>query len=116
MTTLQTPQSIHATIHQDAINEVAGFFNATTEDILNELLQNARRSGATEVEITTQEDQVTVTDNGVGISDPAAILAFGHTGWENKTAQSEHAAGMGFYALARSEQVRVRSKPRAIAS
>ena len=111
MTTLQTPQSIHATIHQDAINEVAGFFNATTEDILNELLQNARRSGATEVEITTQEDQVTVTDNGVGISDPAAILAFGHTGWENKTAQSEHAAGMGFYALARSEQVRVRSKP-----
>ena len=110
MTTLQTPQTIRATIHEDAINKVAGFFNATTKDILNELLQNSRRSGATQVEIITQGDQVTVIDDGAGISDPAAILAFGHTAWENRAAQNEHAAGMGFYALARSDQVRVRSK------
>ena len=110
MTTLQTPESIHASIHQDAINRVAGFFNATTKDILNELFQNARRSGATRVDITTQDNQVTVTDDGAGISDPATILAFGQTGWEDKTAQSEHPAGMGLYALARSQQVTIRSK------
>ena len=112
MTTIQTPQSIHATIHEDAINRVAGFFNAGTRDILNELLQNARRSGATRVDITIQPDRVTVADDGTGIADPAAILAFGQSGWDNRAARSEHAAGMGFYALARSERVRVTSKHR----
>lgn len=112
MTTIQVPQSIHATIHEDAINRVAGFFNAGTKDILNELLQNARRSGATRVDITTQPDRITVADDGAGIADPAAILAFGQSGWDNRAAQSEHAAGMGFYALARSERVRVSSRRR----
>ena len=112
MTTMQVPQSIHATIHEDAINRVAGFFNAGTKDILNELLQNARRSGATRVDITTQPDRITVADDGAGIADPAAILAFGQSGWDNRAAQSEHAAGMGFYALARSERVRVTSRRR----
>ena len=111
MTTPQVPSSIRATIHQDAINRVAGFFNATPQDILNELLQNARRSGATQIDITTEDDRVTLADDGAGIPDAAVILAFGQTGWEEKTAQNEHPAGMGLYALARSEQVRVRSKP-----
>ena len=110
MTTPQTPKFIHATIHEEAINKVAGFFNATAKDILNELLQNSRRSGATQVDITTQNDQVTVTDNGAGISDPAALLAFGQTGWDDETTQGEHPAGMGLYALARSKQVRIRSQ------
>ena len=106
----QVPDTILASIHQDAINRVSEFFNATTRDILNELLQNARRSGATRVDITTQPDSVTITDDGHGITDPRALLAFGQTTWESEAATNEHPAGMGLYALARRERVRIRSK------
>ena len=111
MVTKQIPQSIQASIHQDAINRVSQFFNATTSDILNELLQNARRSGASRVDVTTQEGRITISDNGQGISDPAAILAFGQTAWDTQTELSERPAGMGLYALARCKLVTVRSKP-----
>ena len=111
MTTPQIPQSIQASIHQDAINRVSQFFNATTSDILNELLQNTRRSGATKVDITTTPGLVTLTDDGAGIKDPSTLLAFGQTGWDEKTALSEHPAGMGLYALARCKVVTVSSKP-----
>ena len=111
MVTKQIPQSIQASIHQDAINRVSQFFNATTSDILNELLQNARRSGASRVDVTTQDGRLTISDNGQGISDPAAILAFGQTAWDTQTELSERPAGMGLYALARCKLVTVRSKP-----
>ena len=110
MTTTQLPRSIQASIHQDAINRVSEFFNASTTDVLNELLQNARRSGAGRVDITTEEGRITVADDGHGIEDPAAILAFGQTSWEDQAARDEHPAGMGMYALARRKLVVVRSK------
>ena len=108
-TTAHIPDSIQASIHQHAINRVSEFFDATTTDILNELLQNSRRSGATRVDITTRPDSVTLTDDGHGITDPRALLAFGQTTWESEAANNEHPAGMGLYALARRKNVRIRS-------
>ena len=113
MTTKQIPNQIQASIHQDAINRVSEFFNASTSDIMNELLQNSRRSGATKVDITLEEHSITVADDGKGIMDPEAVLAFGMTGWDKETTKSEHPAGMGLYAMARREQVCIRSKSRA---
>ena len=118
MTTIQTelPESIRATIHQDAISRVPSFFNATTTDILNELLQNARRSGASRVDATARVNReaqawdITLQDDGQGIRDPRAILAFGQSGWEERRTLDEHPAGMGIYALARSEDVEIASK------
>ena len=110
MVNKQIPQSIQASIHQDAINRVSQFFNATTADILNELLQNARRSGASRVDVTTQEDRITLSDDGHGIKEPSTILAFGQTAWDTQTELSERPAGMGLYALARRNLVTVRSK------
>ena len=112
MTTKQMPQQIRASIHQDAINRVPEFFNATTTDILNELLQNSRRSGASRVDITMGYDDFTISDDGHGIEDPNDILAFGGTGWEEQAAVDEHPAGMGLYSLARRENVRIRSRTR----
>ena len=110
--TSEPVRTIQATIHQDAIQRVSAFFNATTAEVLNELLQNARRSGATEVSITTNESAQTMTvqDDGEGISDPDALLAFGMSRWDQRTARSEHPAGMGLYSLARRERTEVRSK------
>ena len=107
MSTKQMPAQIRASIHQDAINRVSEFFNATTGDIMKELLQNSRRSGASSVDVTIEEDRITVSDNGMGIRDPEAILAFGLSAWDQRTDQSEHPAGMGLYALARRENVQV---------
>ena len=112
MTTAQIPSEIKASIHQDAINRVSGFFNATTREVLNELLQNARRSGATRVDINVENHQITVTDDGEGIRDAQAILSFGQTGWDGDSAMNEHPAGMGLYSMARRKNVTVRSKHR----
>ncbi len=110
MTATQIPQSIKANIHQDAINRVPGFFNATTQDIMNELFQNARRAGATLVSVTTTGELITVADNGPGIQDPGVILSFGQTQWDNNPTQNEHPAGMGLYSLARNQRVNIISK------
>ena len=106
------PRTIRANIQEDAINRVSAFFNATTTDILNELLQNARRSGATQVDITTNDKDrtVTVLDDGQGIPNPAAILSFGMSCWDSETARRERPAGMGLYSLACRDHVLVRSK------
>ncbi len=104
------PQSIQATIHQDALSRVPSFFAATLEDIANELFQNARRSGATRVDVTINEDSITIADNGKGIQDPRVLLAFGQSTWNSPAVNNEHPAGMGFYSLARRPWVRVQSR------
>ena len=73
MSTPSLPKEIRATIHEDAIQKVSRFFNATTAECLNELLQNSRRSGATRVDITLRANTVTVT--GRGVQDPEALQA-----------------------------------------
>lgn len=110
MTTTALPEQIQATIHQDAISRVPDFFNATLPDILNELLQNSRRSGATKVEITVDQNRVTVSDDGRGIEDPQSLLSFGQSNWEEGLTQSENPAGMGIYSLARAGEVAIRSR------
>ena len=110
MTTQQMPRQITASIHQDAINRVSDFFDATIATITNELLQNSRRAGASRVEITVQDGRITVADDGAGIADPATILAFGLSEWNQSTTDSENPAGMGLYALARRKEVRIQSK------
>ena len=99
------PTTIRASVHEDAIARVSAFFNASAEDILREVLQNARRSIATRVEVTVGAEadadgrrRVEIADNGCGMNDPAALLAFGYSGWDGRT--HEHPAGMGWYALA----------------
>ena len=92
---------IRAAIDPAAISRVSRFFDATTRQIIEEMLQNARRSGATQVTVETTEQTVTISDNGNGISDPAKLLAFGGTNWEAETRNAEEPAGMGFFSIAR---------------
>ena len=111
MTTQQMPRQITASIHQDAINRVGDFFDATISTITNELLQNSRRAGATRVDVTINAvGRIKIADDGAGIADPETILAFGLSQWSPTTADSENPAGMGLYSLARRKQVRIQSK------
>ena len=76
------------------------FFNGSPSDILREMLQNARRSGATAISIENDDNGFSITDNGIGIADPSLLLRFGGSGWAEETTGHEQPAGMGFYSLA----------------
>ena len=66
--------------------------------LVSELLQNARRAGATQVIV--QHDaaakRLTVIDDGCGIDDFQRLLTFNESGWDEQTIQAEHAFGLGF--------------------
>ena len=82
-------------------SRVAQFFDSTTRTIVDELLQNARRAGATRIDVTVDDGAVTITDDGCGIDDPAVLLNFGRSHWDDDTLRRETPAGMGLASLAR---------------
>lgn len=97
--------SFNAQVSSEAIDKVGRLFNASIGDILNELLQNARRAGATKVMIDQVDEPrfgkaVRIVDDGAGIADARSLFSLGHSGWSEALSQSEDAAGMGFFALA----------------
>lgn len=98
------PATLRARVSPEAITKVTRIFNGTLGDIFNELFQNARRAGATRVEVTAEhlEDAciVTVTDDGAGIADPADLVSLGQSDWSEACRAREDPAGMGFFSLA----------------
>lgn len=105
------PDTIQAAVDPAAIGKVSRFFDASTGQIVNEMLQNARRAGATKVKVTTPRDNLLrLTDNGRGIGDPRALLAFGRSDWDGETVKAEDPVGMGVFSLARRE-ARIASRP-----
>ena len=104
-------RTIRATIADEAITKVMQFFDGTLAQALHEILQNARRSGATSVTITHDQSdrRITVSDDGRGIGDPRTLLAFGRSAWPKDLRSAEHPAGMGIFSLAR-RSPRIRSR------
>ena len=101
---------IQARISERTLSKVTRLFNATLTDILNELLQNARRAGATRVKVeVVNENYLSITDDGVGIDDPQILLTLGNSDWEEETQHREDPAGMGIFSLANRE-VEIRSR------
>src|SRR5438046_1436338 len=92
-------------------NDVAGTFV--------EELQNARRAGASRVDITLESQPedltslgfagteaagasfcvVTVHDDGDGIQNFQRLVTLGDSGWDQDTQATEDPAGMGFFSL-----------------
>lgn len=67
-----------------------------TNTVLGEMLQNARRAGATAVRITVNDTAIAVSDDGVGIADFSVLLAVAKSGWEAAIQQSDAPYGIGF--------------------
>ena len=106
----QDTTQIRARIHPRALDHMPLLFDATAPTVFIELIQNARRAGASRVDITIQPAdssigndvlKVTVKDNGRGIADPSVLLSFGQSAWDEDLARRERAAGMGLACLAR---------------
>ena len=99
------PDTIHATVNTRLLSKAHRLFTGTKNGRIIEILQNARRAGATRVEIINQDGQVTVRDNGRGIQDFAGLLDLGGSGWlresnSQQIEQSEDPAGVGLFCLA----------------
>ena len=115
---MKDTRTIWARIHDSALKRVTRTFAATLADIFAETLQNARRAGATRVNVVLGEHEcggrptVTVLDDGQGIADPGVLLSFGENGWSGELVEREDAAGMGMLSLAR-RGCAVSSRPRA---
>lgn len=97
-------KTIHARTSDRAINKVTRLFNASISTILQELLQNSRRSGATQISLSTQVENnqqwLCISDDGSGIANPQILLTLGDSNWESPTITNEDPAGMGFFSLA----------------
>lgn len=66
--------------------------------LISELLQNARRAGATHIEIRHDATSkvLLVIDNGRGIDDFQKLLSFNESGWDASTCAEERPFGVGF--------------------
>lgn len=101
--------TIQANVNSRLLTKADRLFPGTLEGRIIEILQNARRAGATKVEITNRDGCITVHDNGRGIDDFAKLIDLGGSGWEEHLESSEDPAGVGLFCLARRE-VTIRSR------
>ena len=101
--------TIQATVNPRLLTKAARFFTGSVPGRIIEVLQNARRGGATHVEITNHDGVVTVRDNGRGIGDFAQLLDMGGSGWDDDTEAAEDPASVGLFCLA-PRKVMIRSR------
>lgn len=92
--------TIQATVNPRLLQKASRLFTGTMEGRIIEVLQNARRADATEVQITNAENLVTVRDNGRGIEEFKKLLDLGSSGWDDAIELSEDPAGVGLFSLA----------------
>ena len=93
-------QTICAKVNPRLLTKADRLFTGSIEGRIIEILQNARRAGATEVRIKNKDGFVYVEDNGSGIDDFGKLLDLGGSGWDEKLEQGEDPAGVGLFCLA----------------
>ena len=93
-------KTIRAKVNKTLLSKAERLFTGTLSGRIIEVLQNARRAGATQVDITNKDGWVTVHDNGKGIKDFSRLLDMGGSDWGERTEQSEDPAGVGLFCLA----------------
>lgn len=96
---------IQATVNPRLLSKATRLFTGTIEGRIIEILQNARRAGATQVQIHNRGNLVVVQDNGRGITDFTRLLDLGGSGWEHSLESSEDPAGVGLFCLAPREVI-----------
>lgn len=105
-----TDKTIRGGVDVALLDKADRLFRNDDEGIWIEVLQNARRAGATVIAISIEESTpqadfctVTVEDNGSGITDFQTLVTLGHSEWAEETQAIEDPAGMGFFSLCHSD-------------
>jgi len=92
-------ETICAKVSARLLTKASRLFTGTLDGRIIEILQNARRAGATEVRILNKDGFVAVEDNGNSIEDFQKLLDLGGSGWDEKLEAGEDPAGVGFFSL-----------------
>jgi hypothetical protein len=93
-------ETICAKVNVRLLGKADRLFTGTVEGRIIEIIQNARRAGATEVRISNKDGMITVVDNGSGIDDFQKLLDLGGSGWDEQMEAGEDPAGVGLFSLA----------------
>jgi len=93
-------ETICAKVDPRLLSKADRLFTGSVEGRIIEILQNARRAGATEVRISNKDGLITVQDNGSGIDDFQKLLDLGGSGWDEELEAGEDPAGVGLFSLA----------------
>jgi hypothetical protein len=103
-------ETVRGKVNVALLDKADRLFRNDDAGIWTEILQNARRAGATSVDLTIKPVQptenscvVTVQDDGRGIEDFQSLLTLGTSDWSTETQSAEDPAGMGFFSLCRSQ-------------
>ena len=64
---------------------------------IEELMQNAQRAGAKHVDVTIENDCITISDDGCGCNDPKMLFEKSSSGWSDTIMQNESPFGEGFF-------------------
>ena len=94
-------QSVVAGVNEKKLFSTMKHLFATSFSMVGELMQNARRSGATQIQINFDPEAKTleVIDDGCGISDFGKLLALCESGWDEEVTLTDSPFGMGLFSL-----------------
>ena len=110
--------SIALKVNEQSLIQNLRFAFSKGTTYLSELLQNARRAGASKIELTIdwKAGQVDVVDDGAGIADLQKVLSIAESGWGPEIMETETPYGMGFLScLFAASHVTIVSKAQRIA-
>jgi hypothetical protein len=110
-------QTVCLQFNESALRRSLKFSFANRDTVVQELLQNAKRAGATAIDVSYDDTtkQLIVSDDGCGIEDFQKLLTVGDSGWNAEVAMREAPYGLGFLsALYAATKVVVRSNGRCV--
>lgn len=90
--------SVAMKVNQENLVKSLKFSFTNRSTVLGELMQNARRAGASQVSFNYDQATGTlaVADDGCGIDDIEALLTVAQSGWDAGLMTEEHPFGIGF--------------------
>jgi len=107
---METTQSHTALLEQDGVRATINerkflgsmkHLFATSYSVIGELLQNARRAGASRIdfELNIENKTASIIDDGCGISDFQVLIALCDSGWDEQITLTDKPFGMGLFSL-----------------
>lgn len=105
-------KTIRLCVNEKRLPEVLRNSFTSWENVLKELLQNARRAGASRIEVSYEHNTQTIEirDDGCGIANMQDLLHIAESGWNEELKAEEHVFGIGFMsALYAGEEITVES-------
>lgn len=113
-TTQSTPvQEVRARVNDKNLLATVQHLFKSSYSVLGELMQNARRAGASQVrfEFDPEKKTLLVCDNGKGIDDFGALIDLCTSGWSEDVMLKDNPFGMGFFSVFFAcDHIKVRSR------